>query len=572
MAKIITFGHEPLELAKKLQKQNVIKVLFDWFNSLDKFTKRMLVSMILLAVITPTAVASYLIFNSHAASTGGIDIAVSSTPSPSITQSSQPTTTVQAVAAGQNMTVDQSIVDMFNLINNYRKSYGLPALKAGYALTNVSGWMAIDMGTYKYMSHYDHLCINLSCAALYSNKCQKQSTCGEFTWARMKRLSYNPSYTYSGENLGYVSVGGASYIFSLWQASAEHRANILGSNYTAIGIAYVKSTDGNWYWATEFGNFYDVFNNVIDTPVTYVSSAPTPTPFCLFNCPTPTPTPKPTSTPTPTPVPTSTSGPCIPGTTRCPNGLTGYQPYGYYQLCNGSRLWSNQACTSGYYCYSNGMAASCVAGCAQRQLMGQNMACITGTSCTTGTKVPYYCVPGTVCCSGVVGGATSTPNPTSNPTSTPPTGGCTNGYKDADGDGYGTGAYGCYTGTVASLAGDCCDSDNRTHPGQTAGFTSPNNCGSYDYNCDGSSTIVGTYYAPSGLTSAVRLNCVGGTCGSCTNGNYTPPFSNSYTTSCGQSGGTNCSYSYFNPGQTTCPASGTASYRAGCTSTTTACN
>ncbi len=64
-------------------------------------------------------------------------------------------------------------------------------------------------------------------------------------------------------------------------------------------------------------------------------------------------------------------------------------------------------------------------------------------------------------------------------------------YKDEDGDGYGPNAdFRClchpdvankYT---ATKAWDCCDNDNRVHPGQTNYFNGYSNCGSYDYNCN----------------------------------------------------------------------------------------
>ena len=66
---------------------------------------------------------------------------------------------------------------------------------------------------------------------------------------------------------------------------------------------------------------------------------------------------------------------------------------------------------------------------------------------------------------------------------------CTNGYVDGDGDGYGSGSYGCYSsGTIVASGGDCYDVSGgsgatNTRPGQTSYFTTPNGLGSYDYNC-----------------------------------------------------------------------------------------
>ncbi len=87
-------------------------------------------------------------------------------------------------------------------------------------------------------------------------------------------------------------------------------------------------------------------------------------------------------------------------------------------------------------------------------------------------------------------------------------------YRDADGDGYApaSGTKTCkanppLTGT------DCCDSDSRAKPGATTYYTSANNCGSWDYNCDGATTknssYCGSQTSISGGTPCTPSNCVG---------------------------------------------------------------
>jgi hypothetical protein len=79
-------------------------------------------------------------------------------------------------------------------------------------------------------------------------------------------------------------------------------------------------------------------------------------------------------------------------------------------------------------------------------------------------------------------------------------------YRDMDGDGYGSNATvlacgAAPTGYVA-VSGDCCDTDGTAHPGvaATSWFTKPNACGSYDYDCDGTTTqeftVVGSGCVP----------------------------------------------------------------------------
>jgi hypothetical protein len=69
-------------------------------------------------------------------------------------------------------------------------------------------------------------------------------------------------------------------------------------------------------------------------------------------------------------------------------------------------------------------------------------------------------------------------------------------FRDGDGDGFRTSTIivsadaDCVdpgeAGATAPI-GDCCDSDIRVHPGVSAFFMTPSNCGSFDYNCDGTS-------------------------------------------------------------------------------------
>jgi hypothetical protein len=57
--------------------------------------------------------------------------------------------------------------------------------------------------------------------------------------------------------------------------------------------------------------------------------------------------------------------------------------------------------------------------------------------------------------------------------------------QDADGDGYGI-CPNCGIAAGCTYDGnDCCDSDSRAKPGQTTYYTSANNCGSWDYDCNG---------------------------------------------------------------------------------------
>ncbi len=100
-------------------------------------------------------------------------------------------------------------------------------------------------------------------------------------------------------------------------------------------------------------------------------------------------------------------------------------------------------------------------------------------------------------------------------------GDCCSGYcyVDADGDRYAP-ATGTKTCRASSqLTGtDCCDSDSRAYPGATTYYTSTNNCGSWDYNCDGGTTKSSTDCTSQTSISGGTL-CTAGVCvGSCSGG------------------------------------------------------
>jgi len=79
------------------------------------------------------------------------------------------------------------------------------------------------------------------------------------------------------------------------------------------------------------------------------------------------------------------------------------------------------------------------------------------------------------------------------PGGTPCLNGCTQWFRDNDGDGFGAGAAVSVCGTAAPAGGrfvrqgnDCCDSDGLAFLGQTQSFTSSRSgCGGFDFNCDG---------------------------------------------------------------------------------------
>lgn len=129
------------------------------------------------------------------------------------TQYAAPTQTSTTTAA-TGLTAEEQ--QMLNLVNQERTRRGLPALKADLALTKVARLKSQDMIAKNYFSH--------------------QSPTYGSPFDMMKRFGI--TYRTAGENIaGNGSVTGAHT--SLMNSSG-HRANILGSQFTHVGIGIVN--------------------------------------------------------------------------------------------------------------------------------------------------------------------------------------------------------------------------------------------------------------------------------------------------------------------------------------------
>jgi hypothetical protein len=97
-------------------------------------------------------------------------------------------------------------------------------------------------------------------------------------------------------------------------------------------------------------------------------------------------------------------------------------------------------------------------------------------------------------------------------------GGCPSFYEDTDQDGYGAlatlvrqcNANATPPAGFVTMAGDCCDRDWSTHPGQTGYFTQANACGSFDYNCSGNTEEKYTMCPGWPVPPGCGANCVTG--------------------------------------------------------------
>ena len=115
---------------------------------------------------------------------------------------------------------------VLDLVNRERAANGLSSLTLDDTLSRYAAVKSQDMHDNGYFSH-------------------TSPTYGS-PFDMMK--SFGISYTYAGENIamGYST---PEAVVTAWMNSAGHRANILSSNFTAMGIGYVA--DGG-YWTQWF--------------------------------------------------------------------------------------------------------------------------------------------------------------------------------------------------------------------------------------------------------------------------------------------------------------------------------
>ncbi|WP_245570818.1 CAP domain-containing protein [Anaerovorax odorimutans] len=121
---------------------------------------------------------------------------------------------------------EQQVAD---LVNKERAANGLSALTVNSKLSEVAEKKAEDMRDKNYFSH-------------------TSPTYGS-PFDMMKQFGI--TYTAAGENIAKGQKSPES-VMDGWMNSEGHRANILNSNFTEIGIGYVTDSNGNTYWVQMF--------------------------------------------------------------------------------------------------------------------------------------------------------------------------------------------------------------------------------------------------------------------------------------------------------------------------------
>ena len=116
--------------------------------------------------------------------------------------------------------------EVVRLVNQRRAEHGLKLLTQDWQLSRVARYKSQDMKNLGYFSHT---------SPTYGSPFQMMK-------------NFGISYRTAGENIakGYAS---PEAVVNAWMNSPGHRANILNSTYTHIGVGYVPS--GN-YWTQMF--------------------------------------------------------------------------------------------------------------------------------------------------------------------------------------------------------------------------------------------------------------------------------------------------------------------------------
>ncbi|MBS4026288.1 MAG: hypothetical protein KGZ96_11515 [Clostridia bacterium] len=115
------------------------------------------------------------------------------------------------------------------LVNDERAKHGLAPLKANLKLSQVARIKSEDMRDNKYFAH-------------------NSPTYGS-PFDMMKRFGI--SYRTAGENIAAGQTT-PEHVVNSWMNSPGHRANILNSNYTEIGVGYAQGGSYRHYWTQMF--------------------------------------------------------------------------------------------------------------------------------------------------------------------------------------------------------------------------------------------------------------------------------------------------------------------------------
>lgn len=196
-----------------------------------KIVKFFVVPSLALAILFPTvslAAGSYTVVSGDTLwkiavkTTTGIDELIQANPQIPNINRINPGQKIN-VPSQNGYSVEQEVI---RLVNQERAKNGLSALKYDWELARVAEHKSLDMRSLGYFSH-------------------TSPTYGS-PFDMMK--NYGIHYQAAGENIAKGQTS-AQQVMNAWMNSSGHRANILNSSYTHLGVGYVS--DGH-YWTQMF--------------------------------------------------------------------------------------------------------------------------------------------------------------------------------------------------------------------------------------------------------------------------------------------------------------------------------
>jgi len=122
---------------------------------------------------------------------------------------------------------------VFELVNKERAARGLATFKYNTNLAYVARLKSQDMINKKYFSHT---------SPTYGSPFEMME-------------QFGLRFSAAGENIAYGQRTAAE-VMNAWMNSPGHRANILSSAYTTIGVGVAKAANGTLYWTQMFMNPY----------------------------------------------------------------------------------------------------------------------------------------------------------------------------------------------------------------------------------------------------------------------------------------------------------------------------
>ena len=167
---------------------------------------------------------------------GGLTLPITHTPSPTSIPTNTPTATITppATVSPTCATLNSALEEgLLTLINQERKSRGIPALTMNDKLSTAAVNHSQDMACNDFLGH--------------------SGSDGSNPGDRITAAGYD--FSTWGENVaaGYTS---PASVVNAWMSSSGHRANILNPAFTEIGLGYSFNNTSYYghYWTTNFGS------------------------------------------------------------------------------------------------------------------------------------------------------------------------------------------------------------------------------------------------------------------------------------------------------------------------------